>query len=151
MDNKNQLVELFCEDGEADLPYLGGESIGHDQFMIKDIYWDLGFPGNPLDLSLDDIVEAQPNEDGHLAVTKIIKKSGYITLRMMATARSACVASGDFRGEDAAKFWDYLEKIGCTSMVSMASFWLIHIPPSVDVQAVLDYIQAEAIPLQLYQ
>jgi hypothetical protein len=151
MDNKNQLVELFCDDGEADLPYLGGKSIGHDRYIIKDIYWDLGFSGNPLDLSLDDIVEAQPNEDGHLAVTKIIKKSGYTTLRMMATARSACVASGDFRGEDAVKFWDYLEKTGCTSIVSMASFWLVHIPPNVDVQTVLDYIQAEAIPLQHYQ
>jgi hypothetical protein len=151
MDNKNQLVELFCDDGEADLPYLGGASIGRDRYRLKAIYWDLGCPGNPLDLSLDDIVEAQTNEDGHLAVTKIIEKSGYTTLRLMAIARSACVVPGGFPGEDAAKFWDYLEKIGCTSTVSMASFWLIHIPPTVDVQAVLGYIQAEAIPLQLYQ
>jgi Domain of unknown function (DUF4265) len=150
MDSKNRLVELFCNDGEEEELYLGGELIGQNRYIIKDIYWDMFACGNPLDIGLDDIVEAQPNEDGYLSITQIMAKSGYTTLRLMATARSATVVSADGRGEDAVKFSDYLEKNGCTSMVSMASYWLVHIPPNFDSQTILDYIQAEAIPLQYY-
>jgi hypothetical protein len=149
MDSKNRLAELFCNDGEEEAPYFSGELIGQNRYIIKDIYWDMFSCGNPLDIGLDDIVEAQPNEDGHLSITQIMAKSGYTTLRLMATARSA-VASKDCRGEDAVKFSDYLEKNGCTSMVSMASYWLVNIPPNFDSQTILDYIQAEAIPLQHY-
>ncbi|MBM0744504.1 DUF4265 domain-containing protein (plasmid) [Phormidium sp. CLA17] len=142
MDNENRLTELFCNDGEEDAPYFAGESIGQNRYIIKDIYWDLFFHSNPLDLGLNDIIEAQPNEYGHLSVTQIIEKSGYTTLRLM--ARAGC------RGEDAIKFSDYLEKNGCASVVSMASFWLVHIPPNFDSQTILNYIQTEAIPLQHY-
>ncbi len=150
MDNKNQLVELL-RNGEELAPYLCGELISQNRYIIKDIYWDLISGGSPLDLGLDDIVEVQPDEDGHLLITKVIEKSGYTALRLMATARSVCVTSEGFRGKDAVRFYEYLEATGCTSMVSMASYWLVHIPPNVDPQTVLDYIQAEAIPLQLYQ
>lgn len=150
MDSKNRLAELFCDDGEEEVPYLVGELIGENCYIIKDIYWDMFSCGNPLGIGLDDIVEAQLNEDGHLSITQIIAKSGYTTLRLMATARSAIVISADYRGEDAVKFSDYLRKNGCTSMVSMASYWLVHIPPTFDPQTILDYIQAESIPLQYY-
>jgi hypothetical protein len=143
-------TELFCDDGEEEAPYLKGEAIGQNRYIIKDIYWDMLSPGNPLDIGLNDIVEAHLNEDGNLSVTQIVTKSGYKTLRLMATARSIAVTS-DYRGEDAVKFSDYLEQTGCTSMVSMASFWLVHIPPNFDAQTMLAYIQAEAIPLQHYQ
>jgi hypothetical protein len=150
MDNQDRLTELFCKDGEHDAPYLSGELIGPNRYIIKDIYWDMFSCGNPLCLGLDDIIEAQPNEDGHLSVTQIIKKSGYTTLRLMATARSTAVVSADCRGKDAIKFIDYLEKNGCTSMVSMASYWLVHVPPNFDSQTILNFIQTEVIPLQYY-
>jgi Domain of unknown function (DUF4265) len=150
MDSNNRLVELFCDNGELEAPYLVGELIGKNYYRIKDIYWDMLSYGNPLGIGLDDIVEAQPNEDGDLSVTQIMTKSGYSTLRLMATARSAVVSSADGRGEDAIKFSDYLEKNGCTSMVSMASYWVVHIPPNFDSQMILDYIQAEVIPLKHY-
>jgi hypothetical protein len=149
MDNENKPIELFCNDGEGEVPYLKGEAIGQNRYIIKDIFWDLMSPGNPLDLGLN--VEAQPNEDGYLSVAQIITKSGYTTLRLMATGRSATVASEDGCGDDAVKFSNYLEETGCTSMVSMASFWLVHIPPNFDAQRILNYIQAEGIPLQQYQ
>lgn len=148
MDSKARLTELLCNDGEEEAPYLGGELIEQNRYIVKDIYWDMMSCGNPLDIGLYDIVEAQPNEDGYLSVTKIIEKSGYTTLRLMATAQSAIVTSADRRGEDAVKFSDFLEKNGCNLVVSMASFWLVHIPPNFDSQTILDYIQAEAIPLQ---
>jgi hypothetical protein len=150
MDSNSQLVELFCDDGEVENPYLGGQLIEGNRYRIKDIYWDMFYCGNPLGIGLEDVVEVQPNEDGHLSVTEVIIKSGYSTLRLMATARSAVVASVDRRGEDAIRFSDYLEKNGCTSVVSMGSYWLVHIPPNIDTQTILDYIQAEAIPLQYY-
>jgi hypothetical protein len=150
MDGNNRLVELFCDDGEVEAPYLSGELIGNNCYRIKDIYWDMFSCGNPLGIGLEDIVETQSNEDGHLLVIQIIEKSGYSTLRLMAMAQSATVTSADCRGEDAIKFSDYLEKNGCTSVVSMASFWLVHIPPDFDSQTIFAYIQAEVIPLQYY-
>lgn len=150
MNDNNRLVELFCDDGEEEAPYLGGELVEGNHYRVKDIYWDMFSCGNPLNIGLEDIVEAQPNEDGNLSVIQIISKSGYSTLRLMATARSATVTSENVRGEDAIKFSDYLERNGCTSMVSMASFWLVHIPPNFDSQRILDYIEFEAIPFQYY-
>jgi hypothetical protein len=149
MDGNNRLVELFCDDGDYEYPYLGGEPMGQNRYVIKDIYWDMLSCGNPLGIGLEDVVEAQPNEHGNLAVTQIISKSGYATLRMMTTARSTAVLD-EWSGEEAIKFRNYLEQNGCTSMVSMASYWLVHTPPGFNSQEILDYIQAEAIPLQEY-
>lgn len=147
MDNEHQFIELLCDDGEIEDAYLSVELIEQNHYIVRDIYWDLFTPGNPLDLGLNDIVEAQPNEDGHLSATKVIAKSGYTTLRLMAIAKSA-VVTVDHRGEDAIKLFDYLQETGCTSIVTMASCWLVHIPPNVQAQQILDYIQAEAIPLR---
>lgn len=150
MDSENQFIELLCDDGEIEDTYLGGELIEQNRYVIKDIYWDFLTSGNPLDLGLNDIVEAHPNEEGYLSVTKVIAKSGYTTLRLMATTQST-VVTVDHRGKDAVKFSDYLQETGCTSIVTMASYWLVHIPPNVQAQQILDYIQAEAIPLRLYR
>lgn len=148
MNNKSRLIDLFWNDGEEDQPYLGGESIGQNRYIIKDIYWDAFYFGNPLDLGLNDIVEAQPNEDGHLSVTQIVEKSGYTTLRLIATTQLAIVTSANGRGKHAIKFSQFLKENGCASAVAMASFWLVHIPPNFDSQTILDYIRAEAISLQ---
>ncbi|WP_299402728.1 DUF4265 domain-containing protein [Acaryochloris sp. IP29b_bin.148] len=149
MDNESRLIELLCDDGEQEDIYLLVDLIEQNRYIIRDIYWNFFTPGNPLGLGLNDIVEAQPNEDGYLSVTNIIAKSGYTTLRLMATTKST-VVTVDHRGEDAIKFFDYLQEMGCTSTVTMASFWLVHIPPNCQFQQILDYIQAEAIPLQHY-
>jgi hypothetical protein len=151
MNNKNQLIELCCKDkaGETDWPQFQGELIGENRYIIKDIYWDLTACINPLDICLNEIVEAHPNEDGDISVTQIIDKSGYTALYLMATTRSTVIHE-DIYGEDAIKFGDFLEKNDCIWIVTMASFWLVHIPPSFDCQRVIDYIRSEEIPLQHY-
>lgn len=65
----------------------------------------------------------------------------------MAIAQSI-VVTVDHRGEDAIKCFDYLQETGCTSIVTMASYWLVHVSPNIQAQQILDYIQAEAIPLR---
>jgi hypothetical protein len=149
MNNKSQLIELCCKDeeGETDWPQFQGESIGGNCYIIKDIYWDLTSCVNPLNISFNDIIEAHPNEDGDISITQIIEKSGYTSLYLMATAQSTVLYENIY-GEDAIKFSNFLETNDCTWIVSMASFWLVHIPPSFDFQSVLSYIQSEEIPLQ---
>lgn len=63
MDNEHQFIELLCDDGEIEDAYLSVELIEQNHYIVRDIYWDFFTPGNPLDLGLNDIVEAQPNED----------------------------------------------------------------------------------------
>lgn len=150
MDNDNPLIELCCKHEEVDWPCFQGESFGQNLYIIKCIYWDMVSPINPLDISLNDVVEANRNEDDNLCATQITTKSGCTTLYFIATSQSICV-HGDYQGEDAVRFIDYLEKNACYWIVSWASYWLVHTPPDFDFQKILIYIQTAAIPLQHYQ
>lgn len=113
MSDENSLVELLCGNDLKETQYLAGQLAGQERYIIKDIYWDAGSLDNPLNIGLNDVVEAHPNEDGDLWVTDVITKSGYTTLRLFASARSMSVEAVKSRQEDVVKFSDFLKEAGC--------------------------------------
>ncbi|AFY76388.1 MAG: DUF4265 domain-containing protein [Hydrococcus sp. C42_A2020_068] len=130
---------------------MSGISSGENLYEIVDIFGDLlnSCPA-PFEIALHDIVEALPNENGELYITRIVKRSGYKVLRLMSIASSTCYTNL-YQGELAKQFCKKLIELGCLSLISMASFWIVHIPSYVDPQTVLNYIKDAQIPLAVVE
>ena len=162
MSNLEKGISLFVENKNED---CAQEFIGvlrnENLYEIVDIFWDLcdSCP-DPLGIALHDIVEAlpckdkipyaTPSKDGELYITRIVKKSGYKILTLMARARSATFSPLTMEyGEVAQQFCKKLTELECTWLCSMASFWLVHIPPHIKRQTILNYIEDEKIPMAI--
>jgi hypothetical protein len=146
------MISLFLENESENCQLeFDGILLNENIYQIADIYWDfLNCCPDRLEIALYDIVEALPNETGELYITRIVEKSGYTTLRLMATS-PATVVYNDIPGELAKQFWKKLTELGCTSITSMASFWIVHVPPDVTLQTVLEYIKDAQMPLAVVE
>jgi hypothetical protein len=148
MSDSEAMISLFLDNQEENCELeFSGVLVNVNLYKIADIFWDLlNCCPDRLEIALHDIVEALPNEKGELYITRIVEKSGYTVLRLMATS-SSTVVYNDLPGELAKQFWDKLAELGCESITSMASFWIVHVPPHIAPQTILDYIEEAQIPL----
>lgn len=86
-------------------------------------------------VSWQDIVEAEPDEEGILCFVRVVEKSGNRTVRVITKGYETTSAA-------AKPFLDGIVKLGCDYEGMQPYLISINVPPTVDLQAVADYLIA---------
>jgi len=114
---------------EVDVETPWADYLGNDQYQLKN------FPFYYYGLSYDDIFEAKPihEDDDRPYLTKIIKKSGHKTVRII-------FEESIKESDKGIKILDAVAEMGCGYEGNGASFFVINIQPHCDFWKVCNYL-----------
>jgi len=106
---------------------LWAERVGPDRYRLDNSpFWAYG-------LSWRDVVEAHPDENGQLAFTRVVEKSGHRTVRVI-------FEPGIDQNAEGQAIIDELVRLGCTYEGMHPGYLAIDIPPGVELAKVAGYL-----------
>jgi hypothetical protein len=118
-------VELSGPDGEKETPWAA--PVGANLYRLDNS------PFFAYDVSWQDIIEAEPDEDGFLKFVRVVEKSGNRTIRIILDPPS------DKSGASQ-RVLDTLIEMGCSYEGLNSAYLSINIPASIDLQGVCEYL-----------
>jgi hypothetical protein len=119
------LFEVDTEDGGTEieslwaLPVAKGYKIDNIPFYAKEV-------------ACNDIVSADPDEDGMLWFTGLVEASGHSTIRLWFASRA-----------DVAQVRNTLRQMGCSSELDVDRLVAVDIPPDVPYESVREYFDQQ--------
>lgn len=106
---------------------LWAERVGPDRYRLDNSpFWAYG-------LSWRDVVEAHPDENGQLAFTRVVEKSGHRTVRVI-------FEPGIDQNAEGQAIIDELVRLGCTYEGMHPGYLAIDIPPGVELAKEAGYL-----------
>jgi len=124
--SSEQHVEVQFYDQDIGYENLWATPLGDDLYRMESI------PFFIYDVSLNDIVNAKPDDAGKLQFLRVVGPSGNRTLR----ARK----SPSFSENEAMDLLSQLEALGCQVEILRQRVIAIDIPPRVDLKAIADFL-----------
>ena len=115
------------DEKEVHIETLWAEKTGSNEYRLDNC------PFFAYNVSYNDIIEAIPSEDGMLTFTKIIKKSGNRTIRIV-------FAEPVIENIESKKILDKLVELGCDYEGANPKYIVVNIPPQVDFWKVREYL-----------
>jgi hypothetical protein len=122
----NEFAKVGFYDDDGDVETLWAIRVGENLYRLDNS------PFFIYGVSWQDVVEAQPEEDGFLFFVRVVEKSGHCTLRVM---------FNDFSAEDAEAepILADIKNLGC-SYEGDVNVLVIDVPPEVNLETVTDYL-----------
>ena len=111
---------------------LWADPVGPDLYRLDNSpFWAYG-------VSWRDVVEAHPDPDGMLRMTRVVEKSGHRTVRVF-------MKPGIDNSPEAKAVMDGVRELGASYEGMNPTYLAIDIPPGVELMTVADYLTAHGI------
>jgi hypothetical protein len=122
----NSAVKVLLQEGD-NVETLWADPVGLHLYRLDNSpFWAYG-------VSWRDVVEAQPDSDGMLRMTRVVEKSGHRTVRVILERRAD-------ESPEAQAVLDGVVTLGATYEGMNPRYLAIDIPPSVDLHVVAHYL-----------
>ena len=119
------LFEIENEDGNVEIESVWAVPVEHG-YQIDNI------PFYAKEVAYNDIVSAEPDEDGMLRFTGLVRASGHSTIRLW------------FANEvDVTSVRDTLRSMGCPSELDLSRLVAVDIPPSIPYDRIRTYLDQQ--------
>ena len=125
-------VKILMQGDHGEVETLWADVLGGDLYAVDNLPW------YAYGVSLGDVVEARPGEAGELRLTRVVRKSGNRTLRVILEAGE--VAEG--MTPQSARLLDRLRERGCSYEGANRLFIAVNVPPMVELSDVVGYLTA---------
>ncbi|MFK8052804.1 MAG: DUF4265 domain-containing protein [Woeseiaceae bacterium] len=129
-------IETTYEDSdEVDVEFMWADAVGDNHYQLKN------FPFYAYGISFDDVVEAHPkdDEDPYPYLTKVIKKSGHRTLRIILDESAK-------ESERSQQLLQAIASMGCGyEGMNGKTYFVVNVQPHCDFDAVRDFLNDEDI------
>ena len=117
---------------EEHVETLWADPVGPDLYRLDNSpFWAYG-------VSWHDVVEAHPDPDGMLRMTRVVEKSGHRTVRVF-------MQPGIDASPEAKAVMDGVRELGASYEGMNPTYLAIDIPPSVELMRVADYLTARGV------
>src|SRR5690349_9936067 len=119
-------VKVLLQEDEF-IETLWADPVGPHQYRLDNSpFWAYG-------VSWQDVVEAHPDSDGMLRMTRVVEKSGHRTVRVI-------LKSGVDESSDSQSIMDGVRALGATYEGMKPTYLAIDIPPGVELMTVAKYL-----------
>jgi len=121
-------VKVQLSDESGNVETLWADPLGDDLYRLDNTPW------YAYRLSCGDIIEARPEEQGGFPVfVRVVRKSGFRTIRLILKPPAD-------KSPESQAVLEHLRGMGCTYEGAHPGFLAIDIPPSVELEAVREYL-----------
>jgi hypothetical protein len=118
------MVKVMLRSPDGDVETLWATPVGEGHFRLENS------PFFAYGVSWLDVVEAEPDESGFLAMTGVVEKAGHRTVRVILEGKL------DVTIEDL-PIWPRLQEFGCTYEGLNRRYLALDLPPGTDLQRVV--------------
>jgi hypothetical protein len=121
------MVKVLLRSPDGDVETVWATPVGGSHFRLENS------PFFAYGVSWLDVVEAEPDESGFLAMTGVVEKTGHRTVRVILEEELQVTI------EDV-PIWPRLQELGCTYEGFNRRYIAVDLPPGTDLQQVVDML-----------
>lgn len=126
-DTERSLAKIAFRDEEGDVETLWAFDLGNNLYALDNTSWF------QYGVSFKDVIEALPQADGLPLFTRVVKKSGYRTIRVRHEVRVP------------QQLLDRLVKLGCSYEGANPRFIAIDVPPETELSPVVSELVSSSV------